>query len=208
MEGRQAGKTLARHGDSSRLLRRQLHAVEAAAVVRLLEVLDGVRAHRDDGVRVEDRVAREVVHLDVLHVDGLADLRDLVELAAVVHDVRVLADGLAVGLEVDDVDLVEAHERHEEADVRLGELVAGDVALARQDVFDAVQGAEELCEGRLVGVLGRGEAAAVYAVVDGRVDPLVHGVDLRAQVLRVQVQLRVLAQTVLVEGAVKHADDL
>mmetsp|Transcript_5453 Transcript_5453/g.21567 ORF Transcript_5453/g.21567 Transcript_5453/m.21567 type:complete len:357 (-) Transcript_5453:25-1095(-) len=150
----------------------------------------------------------EVVRLDVLHVDRLLNLRDLVQLAAVVHDVGVLADGLAVGLEVHHVHFVEAHQRHEQADVRLGELVSRDVAVGGQDRFAAVERSEELREGRLVGALRLGEAAPVHAVVDARVDPLVDRVDRVAEPLRIDVEVRVLGHSAFVEGRVEHADDL
>ncbi len=45
-------------------------------------------------------------------------------------------------------------------------------------------------EGRLIGALALREAAAVHAVVDVRVDPLVQAVDRAPQRLRVQVKTR------------------
>jgi hypothetical protein len=59
---------------------------------------------------------------------------------------------------------------------------------------DPIQGRGAL-EGGVVGPLSLSEAAAVDAVVDGGVHPLVHLVDCSPQCLGVQVQLRVLSSS-------------
>mmetsp|Transcript_20502 Transcript_20502/g.51984 ORF Transcript_20502/g.51984 Transcript_20502/m.51984 type:complete len:228 (-) Transcript_20502:394-1077(-) len=163
-------------------------------------------AHWHDGVVVQRGVGREVVGLDVVHVGGAAYARHLVQLPHVVGQVGVVADEVPVGLEVHHVHLVKPDERHVQPDVRLRDAGPSDVALLGKDALAPVQRAEQLPEGLLVrGLLG-GEAAAVHAVVDAGVHPLVDRVDLSAQGLRVQVQLRVLGQ--VVEGRVEHAQDL
>mmetsp|Transcript_8255 Transcript_8255/g.31040 ORF Transcript_8255/g.31040 Transcript_8255/m.31040 type:complete len:236 (-) Transcript_8255:268-975(-) len=141
-------------------------------------------------------------------MDRPLDGGNLEELAAVVHEMRVFANRLPVRLEIHDIHFVEADERHEQAHVCLRQLVACDVPLPGQDVLAAIQRSEEVHEGRLVGLLGAGEATAVDAVVDAGIDPGVDGVDLLLQVLRAQVELGVLAEAILVERRVEHADDL
>lgn len=97
-------------------------------------------------------------------------------------DVRVVgSDGAQVRLEVLHVDDVETNDGREEADVGLGEVSAevvrpvGDRGQVR---LDPVEGGEERRDGFDVGVLRRGEAGLVDAVVDVVVGPLVRGLDL------------------------------
>mmetsp|Transcript_20721 Transcript_20721/g.58992 ORF Transcript_20721/g.58992 Transcript_20721/m.58992 type:complete len:230 (+) Transcript_20721:99-788(+) len=164
--------------------------------------------NRHDAERVDGRVRAVVVLLDVVHVHGLRDAVQLVDLARVVDEVGVVRDALLVALEVAVVHLVKAHERDEETDVGLGDLVAaGDVALLGQDVLGAIEARENISDCLLVRLLRLREAGAVDAVVDLRVDPLVDRVDLLARSLRVEVQVLVLGGQ-LVELLAEHADDL
>eukprot|EP00053_Salpingoeca_punica_P011092 m.99305 g.99305 ORF g.99305 m.99305 type:complete len:314 (+) comp15584_c0_seq2:134-1075(+) len=175
---------------------------------RRLQVRE-VRAPRHNAMRVDALVALKVVVLDVRKVDRRLDTRHLVDLLQVVVHVRVVDDAAQVCLEVQHVDGVEADERGEEPDVGLGHLGACQVALAGQDCLDTVQRVKELREGLVVGLLLHGKAAAVDAVVDGRVHPLVDCVNLSPQRLRVKVQARLLlCGAQCVELRVQHADDL
>ena len=163
-------------------------------------------AHGDDAEGVDGRMAPVVMVLDMVHVDGATNGGVLEQILRVVEEVWVLADELLVGLEVDDVDLVEADERHEQADVGLRELIAGNVALLGENLFALVQRREQLVEGLLVGLLHGGEAAAVDAVVDGVVGPAVDLFDVALQGLGVHVHLRMLRN--VVELVVEHLGDL
>mmetsp|Transcript_17883 Transcript_17883/g.46594 ORF Transcript_17883/g.46594 Transcript_17883/m.46594 type:complete len:247 (-) Transcript_17883:595-1335(-) len=174
------------------------------AVVRLLP--PGVAAVGHHGVVVQLGVRREVVRLDVVHVDRLLHARGLVHLPHVVADVGILPQRLLVGLEVYHVHLIKADQGDKQADVRLGEHVARKVPLLVKDPLQPVQRAKQLPEGLVVRLLGLCKTAAVDAVVDVWVDPLRGRVDLLAQSLGVQVQLRVLGE--LIEIAVEHAHDL
>lgn len=67
--------------------------------------------------------------LDMVHIDSSSDAGNLEQILRVVEQVGVLTDELLVGFEVDDVDLVEADQGHEQANVGLGEFVASNVPL-------------------------------------------------------------------------------
>lgn len=162
--------------------------------------------HWDNAEGVDGRMAAVVMLLDMVHVDSATDAGVLEQIFRVVEQVGILADELLVSLEVDDVDLIEADQGHEQADVGLRELIAGDVALLGENLLALVQRREELVEGLLVGLLHGGEAAAVDAVVDGVVGPAVDLLDVGLEVLGVHVHLRVLGD--VVELVVEHLGDL
>mmetsp|Transcript_876 Transcript_876/g.3476 ORF Transcript_876/g.3476 Transcript_876/m.3476 type:complete len:385 (+) Transcript_876:928-2082(+) len=176
------------------------------AVVGEFEVLDDARAVRDDGVVVERRVRGEVVGLDVGHVDDLGAAEELVDVAAVLVDRGVLGDLLFVRLEVHDVDLVEAHERHEEPDVGEREGVAAEIPLLGEDRLDLVERLVEVGDRLVVRQLRLREPRAVDAVVNPRVDPRVELLLERPRRRRIEIEVGVLGE--LVEGLVEHDDEL
>jgi len=73
----------------------------------------------NDRVRVQLLVAGEVMHFDMRHVDRGLDARVLEDVFGVVEQGGVLADALAVGLEIHHIHLIEADQRHKEANIRL-----------------------------------------------------------------------------------------
>ena len=111
---------------------------------------------------------------------------------------------------------IEPDERHIQPDIRIGDVLAKQVRLTArfpEVPFQAVERLEERIQARFVRVLRRREARLVDAVVDRVVDPAVHGVNVRAQPLRVEPAARraIFAQVLReqrVEGDVEHADDL
>jgi len=123
-------------------------------------------------------VGHVVVALDVVEVDGLGHAGVRVEITEVPGERRIVGDAPLVALEVADVDSVEAHERHEQPDVGLGQVGAHEVAVIAQALLEPVEAGEQLGEGLLVGVLTTGEAGPVDAVVDRPVHPVVDAVDL------------------------------
>jgi len=137
------------------------------AVVRL-GVVDR-RALRDDPGRV-DLADRPVIDHVVARLDGRGDAGDLVELAHIVEQVRIVGDALAIALEQREIRHVEAHERRKQAPVGLGDLSADQVALPAEPRLQLVEGREQRVIGRLVRLLRAGEAAAIDAVVDRAVD--------------------------------------
>ena len=76
--------------------------------------------------------------------------------------------------------------------------------MARKVRVDMIEFSEQFAVGLFVGLLGGGEAGAVYAVVDRRVDARVPAVYVRAQCSRVEIQ-RVAGKAV--EGRPEQADD-
>ncbi len=76
---------------------------------------------------------------------------------------------------------IEADQRHEEAQVGLGQMVSGKVAARRQMRLQPVQRGEESGHGLVIGRLRLGKPGAVDAVVDAVVDRRVPPVDLAAQ---------------------------
>ena len=124
----------------------------------------------------------------------------------------VVPDHLQVALEQRMIGDVEAGQGGVEPDVGLGDVVAEQVrGLARGEVgLEAVEAGEEGVHVGVVGGLGGGEAALVDAVVDGVVDPGVHGVDVGAVRFGEEGSCG-FAQPrgdEGVEGGVEHADDL
>jgi hypothetical protein len=70
--------------------------------------------NRDDTGGVQLLVAAVVVALDVVHVDGLGDAGDLIEVAEIAPEIGAVDDAPPVALEVPDIDRVEAHQRGEQ----------------------------------------------------------------------------------------------
>ena len=159
-----------------------------------------------DGVGVEHGVRREVVRLDVPHVDAVSHPRGLVHVLDVVPQVWVLVDELFVRLEVHHVHLVEPHQSREQPHVRLRQDISRDVPLPTQDLLALVQAPEQFGHRGVVRTLGRREPALVHAVVDAVVHPLVDLVDGGPQLHRVEVQ-RLVPRDVVKLG-VEVADDL
>jgi len=58
-------------------------------------------------------MAREVVHLDVIHVGCLGHSWNLPNFTAVAEDIGVIADHARIALEVDSVNLIVADQRLE-----------------------------------------------------------------------------------------------
>ena len=178
-------------------------AHEPVAVVRRGGVKLGTE--RDDAGRIYLALARVVMPLDVIDAHGLVDARHLIEVTEIVRQILVIADAPQIALEVAVIDRVEANERGEQPPVGLGHARAGDVALPREPPLDIVERREHVAERLLVGGLRGGEAGAIDAVVDVRIDQLVDGVDLAPQLRRIMVGALVGER---VERRVQHPDDL
>mmetsp|Transcript_6897 Transcript_6897/g.19443 ORF Transcript_6897/g.19443 Transcript_6897/m.19443 type:complete len:202 (-) Transcript_6897:636-1241(-) len=175
-----------------------------APVVRLL--VPWSWAHGNDGVGVEGGVRTKVVLLDVLHVDGLLDLRHLIDLFHVLANVVVLVEEFFVRFEIDDIHIIKADEGHEQADVGLCQDVAGHILLLAENLLNPVKGGEQFVESCFIGTLALCKAAAIHAIVDGGVYPLIDRLDAVPELSGVQVQVGVLGNAV--ESRVEHADDL
>src|SRR3546814_16250837 len=87
---------------------------------------------RHDAGGMDGPMALIIMALDVFHVHGRGDARQLEEVAREAPEARVVLDPPDVAFEVPVIDLVEADQGCEKPDIRLCELVAGDVALGRK----------------------------------------------------------------------------
>src|SRR5690606_12323845 len=135
------------------------------------------RSDRHDPVRVDGRVAPEVVVADVVHVHRVGHAGHLVNVAQQAGEVGVVGDALAVALEVGGVHRIEPEQCGPQAQVGLGQGVADQVAVFAQPPLKGFKGVEQGGDGVVVGVLGGGEAGLVHAVVDVVVDGGVDRVD-------------------------------
>ncbi|STX14334.1 Uncharacterised protein [Kytococcus sedentarius] len=162
-------------------------AAELLAAVGL-EQPGHVRPRGHDAGGVHLAVHLVVVLLDLLEVRGVAEARGLEEVPQVGREHRHRPQRGAVALEVPLVHRVEAHQRGEQPDVGLGDVLAHQVAAVGQVLLQPVQRRPEPVVGVLVGLLVGREAAAVDAVVHLGVDALHDRVHLGPQRLGVQVR--------------------
>src|SRR5260370_1664751 len=93
----------------------------------------------------------------------------------------IVDDPPQVALEVAVIDRVEANERGEQPPVRLRDVLADEVALAREPPLELVERTEHRAERLFVGFLRDGETCPIDAVVDVLVNERVDAVDLFAQ---------------------------
>lgn len=125
--------------------------------------------------------------LDVVEIGGGAETRDLIEVTGISPQVLELGEPLPIAVEGAVVSGVEAHQRHPQAHVGIGDVVTQQEAAGGEPLLNTVQGREEFLIGLLVGLLGAGEATAVDAIVDRGEDMLVEGIDLLALLDRVEI---------------------
>src|SRR5260370_35493519 len=100
------------------------------------------RPLRYDPGRIDRWVTRVIVPLDLREVDGLRDARDLIQLAQIVPQIRIVDDAPQIAFEMTVIDRVEAHQRGEQAPVSLGDTSAGDVARMRETLLSFVERGE------------------------------------------------------------------
>mmetsp|Transcript_25289 Transcript_25289/g.47582 ORF Transcript_25289/g.47582 Transcript_25289/m.47582 type:complete len:321 (+) Transcript_25289:376-1338(+) len=152
-------------------------------------------------------MGREVVHLYVLHVDGLSHAGKLVDVLDVVEEVWVIHLNCShIRFEIDHVYGIKADQRHEQAQIHVGEGIATNIALLRQQALGLVQRTAQVLHCHVIGFLALGKATPVDAVVDVGINPRVGGICLCLQAGRKQVQLGVAGE--LVELAVQHLQDI
>src|SRR5262249_37306547 len=120
----------------------------------------------NDATRVEVAHPAVITELDRGYVDGVGDPRHLKNLARIIRQVVIVCEPAPVALEVAVIDSAEPHEGRKQPEIRLGETVADEIALAAEPLFEAVERREELAERLLVGALGPGKAAAVNPIVN------------------------------------------
>src|SRR5690554_1013040 len=150
---------------------------EAVAVVRFVEVVEGV-ADGDDAGRVDRRLAVVIVPLDLIELAGPTDGGHLIEVAHKAPDVRIILNTSNIALEVRVVDVGEADGGREHRDVRFGQLVSAQVALFAQYFLCLIERGEDIGDRFLIRSLLCRKARAVDAVVVGLVDVVEHRLDL------------------------------
>ncbi len=79
--------------------------------------------------RVDGLVTAVVVVFDVFEIHRLGNPWPLVNLPQPVRQVRIIGNASQVALEVAVIDRVESNQRREQADVRFGQVLAGQVAI-------------------------------------------------------------------------------
>ena len=119
--------------------------------------------------------------LDLVEIDGIAETGGLEQVPQIAPEIRHLGDPVPVALEVPVVDVVEAHQRGEQVDVRERQVLADEVPARGEVLLEFVEPGEEHGEGVLVGRLVAGEPAAVHPVVHGAEVEIRHRVDLLPQ---------------------------
>src|SRR3569833_1226311 len=110
--------------------------------------------HRTDGKdarRIDVPVAPIVVRLILVNGDRARDSRNLVQLARVAPQRRIIDEAAHVALEVAVINRVKADQRGEQAPVGFRNEVAQQVTLAAQPLLQPVEGLENLARGGLVG---------------------------------------------------------
>src|SRR6185437_3363426 len=164
-----------------------------------------LRAERDDAGRIDLAVAPIVMRLEHPEIDCLGHAGCPVKGARVIPQCRILVDVAQVAFEMAVMDGIEAHQGREEPPIRLGGAVADEMALPPEARLDPIERAEERRNRLLIGLLARGEAGLVDAVVDRVVNARVDRIDIAGEIARIKVRARVGEGG---EGAVEHADDI
>ena len=119
------------------------------------------------------------MHLDMVEMYRLGHARDLIERARVVPQFGEIHQAVAIAFEVAVVDRIETQQRREEPPVCFGDLLAKQEGLRAETALEPVKHREQLLIRFLIGGLRCGEAGAIDAVVDRRIDLRVQRVDVR-----------------------------
>ena len=120
-----------------------------------------------------------IVALNLLDMGCRCDAWYLVEFAKKVRQSWVVFDPLTVTLKVSDIDRIKTNQGREESPVRLGDLIAHQVAVGGQDGLDPIERSEKFSESFLISILAGCEATSVHAVVDRVVNALIDRIDFR-----------------------------
>src|SRR5690554_1515888 len=139
-----------------------------------------LRTQRDDPSRVDAGVAVIVVLLDVIKMHGVGNAGLLVEIPQVAVEVFIILDTTQVALEVPVIHRIKANQGGEKPPVGLGDLVAGQIALPAQPLFELVQHPEQIAKRFFIGLLGRGKAGPIDPVIDVGVDLVIQDIDFLA----------------------------
>src|SRR5208337_1394534 len=107
--------------------------------------------------------------------------------------------------EVANVDRVESYQCREEPPIRFGQMVATKIPVCREVALQHVEGREQRANRFLIGRLCWREAGFVHAVIDGRIDTRVEGIDDVPELDGIEIAGY---RPDRVEGRVQHPNDL
>lgn len=107
------------------------------------------------------------------HINCLSYSRHLVNFPAIVENVGVISDFLAISLEVHYVDFIKSYQSDPKPDISLSELLANEVSILGEDFFYLVKSIEQVLCSFFVSLLLLGKSASVDSVVDIRIDELI-----------------------------------
>src|SRR5665213_1458501 len=100
---------------------------KTSAVVRRCKIEQGPDGH--DTSRVYLPLAAVIVSFDLIDAHRAGNSRHLIKLAKITPHIGIVGDAAQVAFEMAVVDRVEANERREQPPIRLGDLVAHQIAL-------------------------------------------------------------------------------
>src|SRR5919204_4027595 len=99
---------------------------EPRPVVRRGEVERGTERHDADGIDIT--VAAVIVPLDMVDAHGLGDAGNLVEIAQIVAEIRIIDDAAKIAFEMAVIDGVEPRQRREQPPIRFRKSLPDQVA--------------------------------------------------------------------------------
>lgn len=149
-------------------------------------------------------MAAEIVGANMVKIDRLRNPRHLVDVAQETVQVQVVADAMFVALEVGDIHRIKADQRGPQADVRLRQAVARQIAMLAEDLLQSFQGFKDFSDRFVVRFLAGGKSCFIDAVVNVVVDPAVQFVNFIAQLNRVVIPG---TGAVRVKRGIEHAND-
>lgn len=120
-----------------------------------------VRPDRDDPGRVDIVVRNVIVALDVIEIDRFGDAVDLIQIAQITVQIRIIHDAAKIAFKVPVVDRIEANERYEKAPIGFERFRSEKIALGCETFFHEIEGFEDAIGGSLVGGLRGGEAGTM-----------------------------------------------
>ena len=154
---------------------------------------------------IHRRVTAKIVMADMRHVHGVGHTGQLIQLLQKPLQIRVITDALAITLEMRNVNRVKAHQGSPQTNVRFGQGVADQVAAFAQALFQFLKTLEQGHHRFVIRLLTGGKTALVHAVIHVVIHPLIDGINVRPERLRVIISRR---GTQSIEAGVEHANDV
>mmetsp|Transcript_7933 Transcript_7933/g.16619 ORF Transcript_7933/g.16619 Transcript_7933/m.16619 type:complete len:266 (-) Transcript_7933:449-1246(-) len=154
---------------------------------------------------IQGGMGAKVVGLDVLHLDRFLHAGHLIQFPTIVENAGRVRHTARIGFEIDNVHLVETHQRHKETNVRFRHLITGHKALLGQQCVKTIKGLGQFTHRLVICALRGGKPTTVHPIVNAGVDPFVGRVNGFAQRFGINVERGI--RGVIVEFRVEHAND-